>query len=379
MEEIKWWFEDHWKKIVGILAIVAVVGLTRLAFYIEADRSGMLPDTYEEQIETLQENSEDIKDTFSLLDQIDTSTYDGQTVLEIALYNKKPFINTGDLELELRKYIEMLEIVEGIEGNELRAVKFTLYDRKIKFDMGAKPDGVYYYAIPYMSLPDSEKNDENSRYYSMSPQEVAYDYTSLYAPERIDKSLYSLFGNYRQLRRVPGVEPMTDQEYEWHVKLDMYTTLGADSGSLYLEWELGAPQSSSVSRLFRQDVRRFRQRLTALGEEASLFERDSITEAELKRHLVIENPSFLLYAETGKLEENAIRARAMLVEENPEDYQQVVEDWVRTLAEDQIRMMEQGEDPATSGVDEQEDGLIYDNEFESVEDEFESTENDSED
>lgn len=350
-EEIKWWFEDNWKVVVGFLSILAVIGLTLYIFYIEADRSGQLPDSYEEQIETLQAGSDDIKDTFSLLDEIETSSYEEQSVYEITLYNKKPFLDRGDLEMVLNKYIDSLEIVESTYDRELRAVKFVLYDRKIKYDLGARPDGVYYYAIPYQSIPESEKEDENSRYYSMSPQEVAYDYTSLYAPEKLEKDKYTLFGNYRQLRRVPGIEPLSDQEYNWYVKLDAYTTLGADSGSLYLEWELGAPKSSTVARLFRQDVRDFRKRLTAIGEEASIFERDSITEADLKRYLVIENPSFLWYVESGQVEENAIQARALLVENNPGEYQQVVDDWVRSLAEEQAIQMQQGQDPATSGAD----------------------------
>lgn len=348
-EEIKWWIEDNWKVLVGVLSIFAVIGLTIYIFRVEAGRTGKLPDSYEEQIETLQSGSVEIKESFSLLDEMEISSVEGQSVYEITLYNKKPFIEIGDLEMLLNKYVESLEIVEGTYDRELRAVKFILYDRKIKYDLGARPDGVYYYGIPYQSIPQAEKDDENSRYYLMSPQEIAYDYTSLYAPDKIDKSLYSLYGNYRQLRRVPGVEPLSDQEYNWYVKLDAYTTLGEDTGSLYLEWELGAPRNSTASRLFRQDVREFRKRVSAVGEETSLYEVDSISVEDLKRHLVIENPSFLWYVESGLVEENAIQARALLVEEHPDKYQEVVEEWVRSLAEDQIRQMQQGTDPATSG------------------------------
>ena len=354
-EEIKWWFEDNWKTVVGFLAILAVVGLTFLMFYVEADRRGELPDSYEEQIQTLQTGSEEIKETFSLLDQIDTSSFEGQVVYDITLYNKKPFIDSGDLEQVLRTYIETLHIVEGTYDREVRAVRFTIYDRKIKYDLGAKPDGVYYYAIPYISIPEGDKEDEQGRYYNMSGDQVAYDYTSLYAPSKIDHSIYSLFGNYTQLRRKPGVEPMSDQEYNWFVKLDTYTELGADSGSMYLEWELGAPRSSSVARLFRQDVRTFRQRLSALGAEPTLFGNDGIRVQDLKHHLVIDNPSFLWFAETGQVEENAIRARALLVEEYPGMYQQVVQNWVQSLAEEQVDMMNRGEDPATSGANKGED------------------------
>ena len=348
-EDIKWWVEDNWKALVGVLSIFAVIGLTLYIFRVEAGRAGKLPDSYEEKIETLQTGSVEIKESFSLLDEMEISTVEGQSVYEISLYNKKPFIETRDMEMLLDKYVKSLEIVEETYDRELRAVKFILYDRKIKYDLGVRPDGVYYYGIPYQSLPQEEKDDENSRYYSMSPQEVAYDYTSLYAPEKIDKSLYSLYGNYRQLRRVPGVEPLSDQEYNWYVKLDAYTTLGEDTGSLYLEWELGAPKNSTAARLFRQDVREFRKRLSTLGEETSLYEVDSISVEDLKRDLVIENPSFLWYVESGQVEENAIQARALLVEEYPDKYQKVVEDWVRSLAEDQIRQMQQGTDPATSG------------------------------
>ena len=352
-EEIKWWFEDNWKTVVGFLAILAVVGLTFLMFYVEADRSGELPDSYEEQIETMQTGSEEIKETFSLLDQIDTSTYEGQAVYDITLYNKKPFIDKKDLERVLRTYIDVLHIVEGTYNREVRAIRFTLYDRKIKYDLGAKPDGQYFYAIPYMSIPEDEKEDELGRYYGMGANEVAFDYTSLYAPNKIDHSEYSLFGSYTQLRRVPGVEPMSDQEYNWFVKLDTYTELGSSLGTLYLEWELGAPKGSSVSRLFSQDVLEYRRRLTAVGADHTLYGNDGLRVQDLKRHLVIDNPSFLWYAETGQIEENAIRARALLVEEYPREYQQVVESWVQSLAEEQVRMMQNGQDPATTGANNQ--------------------------
>lgn len=379
-EDIKWWFEDNWKVFLGILSVIAIIAFGAYIFYVEADRSGKLPDSYEEQIETLQQGSEVVKDTFSLLDQVDVSTVDGQVVYELYLYNKKPFIDSGDLENALRDYVKSLEIVEATNDREVRAVKFNLYDRKVKFDTGVNPDGVYYYGIPYVSLPEDEKNDVNSRYYSMSPVEVAYEYTSTYAPEKLDKDKYQLYGNYKHLRRVPGVEPLTDQEFEWFVKLDTYTTIGADSGSLYLEWELGAPRSSSVSRLFRQDVRSFRQRLTALGDESTVYDNNNFNVREMKRRLVINNPSFLWYAETGQVEENAIEARRLLVEKYPADYQKVVEDWVESLAEDQIKQMQQGQDPATSPKKEDESNLEDTESGEqNLEDEPESDEQESTD
>lgn len=348
-EDIKWWVEDNWKTLLGLTGIVTFLGIGFFMFYVEADRSGSLPDSYEEQIETLQEGTELVKDTFSLFDQVDVSTFDGQSVYELSIYNKKPFIDKADLEKALRTYIETLKIVESTNKKQVRAVKFNIYDRKIKYDIGAKPDGIYYYGIPYTSLPKEEKDDEKSRYYYMTPAEVAYEYTSLYAPEKIDESKYQVYGTYKQLRKVSGIEPLTDQEYNWFVKLNMYTALGADSGSLYLEWELGAPKSDSVTRLFRQDVRNYRKRLTAFGDESTIFGDDSVTVRELKRRLVIENPSFLWYAETGKLEENAIEARKLLVDAYPGDYKQLVEEWVQTLAEDQVKQMQNGEDPATTG------------------------------
>lgn len=356
-EDIKWWLEDNWKTLVGVLGVLGIVGLAVLIFYVEADRNGELPDSYEEQIVTLQEGEVAVKETLALFDQVETSTIDGQVVYEIDLYNKKPFIKSADLELVLNQYVENMKIVEGTYDKQVRAVKFNLYDRKIEFDMGAKPDGVYYYGIPYVSLPEEEKEDVNSRYYYMSPDEVAYEYTSLYAPEEIDDSLYQLYGSYKELKRVPGVEPLTDQEYNWYVKLDMYTTMGSESGSLYLEWELGAPKGSAVSRLFRQDVRDFKNRLTAIGDTDTIFTDDSITSRELKQNLVIENPSFLLYAETEQIVENAIEARSILVEKFPGDYQETVNNWVRSLAEEQVRQMQEGVDPATTEAEEAGDNV----------------------
>lgn len=354
-DSVKWWLEDNWKTLVGVVAILTVLGGAFFLFRVEADRAGTLPDSYAEQVQTLEENSDVIKETFSVFDSVNVSTVDGQVAYEISLYNKKPFIETGDLEQVLRRYVDTMEIVEGTYDREVRALKFSIYDRKTKFDLGAKPDGVYYYGLPFSSLPEEEKEDTNSRYYSMSPDDVAYEYTSLYAPDKLDKDEYQLYGSYRQLRRVSGVEPLTDQEYDWFAKLDKYIALGADSGSMYLEWELGAPKSSSVARSFMQDVRKFKERLSAVGDETTMYGNGNLAVQDLKRQLVIENPSFLWYAETGKIEEDAIEARSLLVEEFPADYQNVVEEWVKTLAEDQIRQMNEGVDPATSGN--KEDGL----------------------
>lgn len=349
-EDIKWWFEDNWKLLVSILVVLGLIGGGAGIFYLEADRNGNLPDTLGEQVTTLQTNSDEVKEAFSLLNQVDTSSFEGQSVYVIDLYNKKPFIESSDLEQLLQKYVEAIQIVDNNNDKEVRAIQFNLYDRKIKYDIGANPDGSYYYAIPYSSMPEADKEDAEGRYYNMSPEQVAFEYTSLYAPEKIDdkKLPRSVFGNYQELKRKAGVEPMSDQEYNWFVKLDTYTALGGDSGILYLQWELGAPESGAISRLFMQDVRAFRKRLTQLGDDSTLYGNDGITERKLKSELVIENPSFLYFAETGKLEEDAIEARALLVEEFPEKYEKVVSDWVQSLAEEQVQMINEGTDPATS-------------------------------
>lgn len=346
LEDIKWWIEDHYKTLLGMVIVISIVVISFFVIKTEREQDRTIPKGYDGQIQLLKENEEQIKGHFSKLGEFETELHEGEVIYNIELFNKKPFSTKQEIENTLRKYIEGLEIITNTKGKTVRGVKLTLYDRKIKHEQGIRPDGVYYYGIPYEKLPDSEKDSSNTRYLQMSPDEAAFEYTSTVAPKGIDTDEHKLYGSYRQLERRPDVNPMTDQEYEWYVKLEHYTMLGSEWGTLYLEWELGAPKRTDASRLFSRDVAKFKKRVTDIGGYPTIFGNDSIRERDVYRRLVIDNPSFLWFVETEEVVEDAIEARSKLVKKYPNKYRDVVEEWVESLAEEQIQKMEQGIDPA---------------------------------
>src|SRR5699024_2170221 len=114
------------------------------------------------EVEAMKEVTEELDETFSLLEELDVTAQKEFPAYNISLYLKKPFINQRELELELEKF---LEIYKWKTNNSLSGMKIQIYDRKEVFDRDLKPRATVYYAekLTEEDLKDEEDGGTRER------------------------------------------------------------------------------------------------------------------------------------------------------------------------------------------------------------------------
>lgn len=329
MEEIKWWIEDNVVLFI-VLLVVPFILFVGSKLIIDDMNEGV-PQTPEEIIEYLVTESEDLKDTFSLLNKTDLSVGDTKySVYEISLYNKKPFITQGELQTALNNYIDLIKFMDKEDGKTLRAVRFKLYDRKILYDLRLEPKGVFEYRIANSNIKDEDilTTESGTQYETL--QEAGWRLTTL-NDKKPNYDNYRLEGRYQHLKQQSGVEPLSDQEFEWYLKYDKYRVL-KEPTQLYLRWDLGASARDSVNVQIKRQFQAFQNRLSAIGDITNYY----TYKTGVKRELIITNPQLLYFAEFNRVAKDDYEARQLLVEDDPNMYESVVRDWLEGLAAEQV-------------------------------------------
>lgn len=332
-DSIKWWIEDHLKEIVILIVTVfIVIGGIKVVQISEDDGS---PEGVEESLAFLISTSQELKNTFSLLDERDIGTDPQYAVKEVYLYVKEPFIEEIVLEQELQQYTEAIKLISSENGKQIKALRYILYDRKIVWEKGLKPKGTYEYRLPTSAVTPEDVNTSSFGTETQTYSEVAWDLT-VKAKGKPKYDTYKLEGEYQTLRQKPGVDLLTDQEFEWFLKYDLYRELGGGF-NLYLTWDLGAAPREEGRVNIKKQFDSFTKRLADIGDFTSYYDyADGI-----KRELVIEKPQFLYYAETGDVAKDDNEARQKLLEIRPSLYTQPINAWLDKLASEKANASNQ--------------------------------------
>lgn len=328
IDAIKWWIEDHLKEIVviGVVFFIIFGGVKVVQIY-EDDGS---PEGVEESLVYLIETSRELKETFSLLEERHIGADSKYPVLEVSLYVKEPFITSVFMEQGLSDYTEALKLVYATKGETVKAIRYILYDRKILWEKGLKPKGVYEYRLPNSVVTAEDVNTTTFGTETQTYDEVAWDLT-VKAKGKPKYVNYSLVGRYQYLRRRQGVDMLSDQEFEWFLKYDLYQVLG-NGFNLYLTWDLGAQPREEGRTTIKKQFDDFVDRLGSINDFTSYYDyADSV-----KRELVIDKPQFLYYAETGEVAKDDEDARRKLLELKPSLYTSPIDKWLDQLANQQV-------------------------------------------
>lgn len=332
-EEFKFWIEDrdNWLRLGGLISVLIVLVLGGLMIREEALEG--VPQGAEETALWLIEKTDPLKENFSLLDQ--QSLTFGETKYisyDIDLYMKNPFLNSSDIRRLLTDYVEALKMLEKQNKRGIRAVRFTLYDRKVLYDLGLAHRGIYTYRIQNSSIKKEDVigneslEDAGWRITTSNTKKPKYeDY-------RVESS------NVRDFQVSPSSNPLSDQEFEWYLKYSKYA-LFKDPTSLYLEWELGAPRDKAVDNRFNinKQFQDFAKRLTGVGDLIQFWDYPD----GVKRQLIITHPQFLYYATTGQVAKNDIDARSKLLKSNPDFYTDTISEWLDSLSAEQVNQLTQ--------------------------------------
>lgn len=324
-EEIKDHFEYNWKSYV--MGVVVLLMLVLSIMVINKDKQSELYMNYDNKIEFIEGEGKEIKKYFSLFNQNGVKTKKGDIDYTLDLYLKKPFIKRENLEIKLKTLIELIKTQSQARGENVRSVRILIYDREISYNLMAKPVGEYFYALPFTKIPEEEQLKENR---GLTAAEVAYYYT-VNGDGKKDYSKNELYGDFRELDSKTGEEPLTDQEYEWFVKYDMYKNLGKGLQTM-LEWEYGVTPDNRMGEV-EMELSRFLDRVTEIGDYKTLFDDENITKIGKERELAKENPSLLLYMKSGIIDENEVTARAKLKENFPGEYDQAINEWIDEKAD----------------------------------------------
>lgn len=343
-----WWVQDRWKVVLSATAIILFIVLMVVAMNKSTDsETGVdFKQNTPEEMKYIKDKSKALKNVFSELAVVNTSGDKKYPVLEIALYNKQPFMESADLELNMFDYLQLLKLKYNDEkdGVKIRAVRVKLYDRQIVYENGLKPNGTYMYLLKNEEFKEDKSSDKYEDA-NKSQLDITWDYTVNYEG-KVDYSKYQEVFDYQELKLDPSVEPLSDEEFAWFLKLDKYVALSGGvqgAGKLYLQWELGANTTKGGYLVVVNTFKAFVDRLTKLEAFDSYYSEEEIM---LKRDLIITNPQFLLYVETDEIEENPFKARNKLLKINPDLFSDVLETWTEEFAEEYGENYDEANDPA---------------------------------
>src|SRR5699024_4248089 len=238
------------------------------------------------EVEAMKEESEELDKTFSQLDEIDVSVYSDYPAYEVSLFLKKPFINKKEFEDRLKDFIDMYK---WKNNGMLSGMEIEVYDRKEVYDKDLKPRATVYYAEELSDEDLTDESDGGTREKGEDTNRMNYQDT-IGEEEKPDYDDYDLtIHEFKNMTPKEEVDPLTDQEFSFYLKMDLYRTLmgGSRYGSAktYLEWDLGKDVYKDGIVAIEREFEEFDERHTELGGQDTYYDNELL----LKQEMVIEN------------------------------------------------------------------------------------------
>lgn len=328
LDELDYIYYKYGKALIGLIVVVLVAGVG--IFTIQQKESEGIPKGPEEVIRYLIDESAKVREVFSKLGQTTTSADKKYPVYEIDLYLKKPFIEEGDLEQALRDYTELIKLVDKQEGKYPRAIRYRIYDRKILYDQNLLPKGTYEYryTMDQIKEDDLKKNSVTGEPYESYTEGAWRITTEKKGKPKYDK--YGIQGNYQTLKVTYGSEPLTDQEFEWYLKINRYNLIGNQGIELYAMWDLGVKEDNTS--IIRDQYLNLKARLNAIGDSGEFYD---LADEEVQK-LAITNPQLVVFGKYHQVVKDDIEARSLLVQRDPELFAEVIDKWLEEQAKEQV-------------------------------------------
>lgn len=376
LEKIWYWIVDH-KQIVGAAAIIIVLVYLFVIAKGGSDSNRLTPEVEPNtmaEVEAMKEESEELDKTFSQLDEIDVSVYSDYPAYEVSLFLKKPFINKKEFEDKLKDFIDMYK---WKNNDMLSGMEIEVYDRKEVYDKDLKPRATVYYAEELSDEDLTDESDGGTREKGEDTNRMNFQDT-IGEEEKPDYDEYDLtIHEFKNMTPKEEVDPLTDQEFSFYLKMDLYRTLmgGSRYGSAktYLEWDLGKDVYKDGIVAIEREFEEFDERHTELGGQDSYYDNELL----LKQDMVVSNPQFLLFVEKDEVEDDPIKAQKKLLEANPELYKKPLQEYIENRSEDISEEFEgledeEGEENGDTDTDEDTDNEESENDMEDGDDfEFE--------
>lgn len=347
MLQFKIWMQDPRKKLIAILlGLALVVGLG-----ITVTQMALTYQKVESRTALIEKNAKKNNKFFSELymkkNEV-TNSKKGEITLTYDLYLKKPFIQTNDLNTELRNFVQTVLDKYNVTHNVVKAVGIRLYDRKIVWDKGLQPRAVAFYSIQQeiaskeikkgngasnkdgnitIEQADGTK-DEINTYTNTTLPEQAWNYT-ISNNEKINYQQYDLTVlGFNQYDTTAITKPLTDQEFGFWLKLKLYEKIigsnNIDSAvMMYMNYDLGGNVSYQDFITIAKDFEEFDNRESKLGDATDFYPND----VTLRQMLAVYRPQLLFYVlSNGQMIKSRTEAQKQLVETQPQVYSKVISD-----------------------------------------------------
>ena len=290
-----------------------------------------------EELDVSLEKARELQEVFSEFSRMQIAPSNTLVAYEVDLYLKKPFLSDSDFKKYIEDYVELLkyQVNDKKTGVSLLGVLINVYDREQIYEENLKPRGSVEYQL---AEEDKKKSKKEDKY--LKDQDMRWDHT-ITQTEAPDYTKYRYRVNYTEMKSVLGITPLSDEEFEFYLKLSKYAKLQGHSIkgaiNLYLAWDLGSHSSLDGAVIIDREFSQFISRHEALGGEREYY--DNIY--ALKKQVAVENPRFLVYALTGEIIDDKVLAKRRLIKLDAEFY-------LNTFIEDAKLKLEEGEDDTSS-------------------------------
>lgn len=303
-------FFDNYGKYVYITG-----GLLLLLFFIWVAVSDGKVDSNKPKMGVLEEydvtikKADEVSHIFSEFSSYQIAPSNQYVAYEVNLYLKQPFISESDFKKAVNQYIELLKwkVNDKKTDTHLVGIRINVYDREIVYREDLPPRATVRYML---ATEDKKKKKKDDKY--LSGTDMRWEHTITQTKEP-DYTKYKTVIAFERMKYTLGVVPLSDEEFEFYMKLDKYSALRGGNvqggANLYLQWDLGRDITKDGLNRITKEFSDFQDRHVSLGGRKNYY----TNSIKLKEELAVENPRFLVYALTKEIIDDRTLAKRRLI------------------------------------------------------------------
>lgn len=358
-DDIIFFYEDYKQWVLGgVFLLVAAL----MAFAVLNNNSGTTTAEGDEDFSQIRQQQENAMYYFSLLDVSDMGV-EGESVIMMDVFLKRPLQSEENITQAYNDLVEVIKYKYTTNDNLLKGARIEVYDRMVQYEEGVEPVGLVMYTPNRdTSIAVVHGEEANLEGITIDYLETMWTAAQTIPAEEIDYELYNTIVNYDANTDVD--KPLTDEEFQFYLKMNRYMVMtgGWEEGiRKYLEWELGVVEDLVSTDMVEQGYMDFINRVADKGIKFDYYEQ---YEWALKSEMLIRNPKWVYYLETGEYTTSDLEALKGVVQED-EEYLEILvtntmeQEEMDAVKEDLTNSLDKIiNDGAESEDDEQIDGVL---------------------
>lgn len=312
-DDIIFFYEDYKQWVLGgVFLLVAAL----MAFAVLNNNSGTTTAEGDEDFSQIRQQQENAMYYFSLLDVSDMGV-EGESVIMMDVFLKRPLQSEENITQAYNDLVEVIKYKYTTNDNLLKGARIEVYDRMVQYEEGVEPVGLVMYTPNRdTSIAVVHGEEANLEGITIDYIETMWTAAQTIPVEEIDYELYTTIVNYDSNTDVD--KPLTDEEFQFYLKMNRYMVMtgGWEEGiRKYLEWELGVVEDLVSTDMVEQGYMDFINRVADKGIKFDYYEQ---YEWALKSEMLIRNPKWVYYLETGEYTTSDLEALKGVVQEDEE-------------------------------------------------------------